>query len=48
MPRGDGVDVHVAFLLHVAKSAHDSNRRGIRVDRGLAALVFQSGAIIGA
>jgi hypothetical protein len=46
MPRGDGVDVHVAFLLNTAKSAHDSNRRGIRVNYGLAALVLQSGAII--
>jgi hypothetical protein len=46
MPRGDGVDVHVAFLLHTAKSSHDSNRRGIRVDHGLAALICQSGATI--
>ena len=47
MPRGDGVDVHVTFLLHTAKSAHDSNRRGIR-DPGLTMALPINRANIGA
>jgi hypothetical protein len=41
MPRGDGVAIHVAFLLHTAKSSHDANRRGIRIEQGLDSHVCQ-------